>query len=183
MTLVHKLAATVPAIWFACFFTSGPLNTPQDEKRDLQTRVDMHQRLNGIKHVGLAVDERIGGFQVRVYAAHQFAANRAELQKYHADMLAYDRRQSQLVTALQAASGNRKLENELMEQLKALKLPTCKFASRIRLYEVAGLGSDFIELTSPENDNELLLIPLSKISSWKISDGALVRPPLPRRTK
>jgi hypothetical protein len=125
-------------------------------------------RLHSAKHIGLSIDERIGGFTIRVYTPEQQKKNIVSLKEYRIAERAFKARMAPIeerlrkATRKQAPDAYRAINNE-RETAMPDRPPRSSFAGRIALHQVVQVGRDYMEIESWEESDTTVLIPFDKI--------------------
>jgi hypothetical protein len=127
-------------------------------------------RLHSAKHIGLSIDERIGGFTIRVYTPEQQKKNIVSLKKYRAARGAFNARIASIDERLRKAM--RQQGQQAVHEAQAITnerdralsdRPSSSFAGRVALHQVVQFGTDYMEIESWEESDTTVLIPFDKI--------------------
>ncbi len=153
------------------------------------------ERLQGVKHVSMRIEERLAGYIVQVYTPPQREDLKVAMDKYEFDRNKYlgllreiDERRKSL--AEEYVAGSRDLaekRNALTRERNSLKSPTSPLRNDTGMYEVLHVGSDYIEVRRSKNEDETILIPFSRIAkltfSKDIKKTFQQRPDVPTRAE
>ncbi len=124
-------------------------------------------RLHSAKHIGLSIDERIGGFTIRVYTPEQQKKNIVSLKKYRAARGAFNARIASIDERLRKAMRQQAVHEAQAitnERDRALSdRPSSSFAGKVALHQVVQFGTDYMEIESWEESDTTVLIPFDKI--------------------
>jgi hypothetical protein len=150
--------------------------------QDSKTVKTLASRLSTATHIGLIEDERLGGYTIMIYSPDQYKLNLESLEKYRADLDAYqstidaiDRRREVAV----ASKSSVDQLNAITFERNSHQPPYSQFVQgRISLCRIVDVASDYIEISRIANTDESTLIPLSKICSVRIVKP--VKPSVPK---
>jgi hypothetical protein len=159
-----------PATTIACLlltFQSLGLAFAQDSTATtVMQNSSISDRIKDAKHIGLAVDEKLGGFTLHIYTPDQqkrnlesLAAFRLQRDELQTKLVSFDKQRRE--AQLRGASVDEL--NAITQALNDLPRPSSPFAAQISLNDVVFVGTDYIELQSVENPDSTTLIPFAKI--------------------
>lgn len=156
--------------FIACLFLSlqsiGLAVAQDDTTKAVTQNVSLADRLKDVKHIGLSVDEKLGGFTLHMYTPDQHKSNLKSLAKYRVQR---DELQTKLVSfdeqrreAQQRLASVDEL-NAITQAQNLLPRPSSPFAGQILLNDVVLVGADYIELRPSERPDSTTLVPFAKI--------------------
>ena len=133
----------------------------------------LQEKLSSYKHLGILKQPGGGQLDDRViylFTEKQFKSNLNAKQKYKKDYVEKYDFISRRITEAKKRNADYKEIKDLVSKRKQIRKPNLNvLLISIDLYNIKHVGKDYVELTEPDDESSITIIPMRKIARIRIS--------------